>query len=659
MQHTSRNYEEAISQQYLCIMSQIGTCTKDTNNYSQKSLHMNHFCGFVDVTKTANPDLVWHIQVHPNIIVHFLNFSLFHNYWYCDYEYLMVKSKNQKSTFCGNRFPWVYDTFASSVKIIFFTQRFDSKHYWVEVQYYGAHRLNYQHFVEFVEPLAVSNKHFFNNEENSFETFHFISYNILGIMYLSSVNVCSKLQVVCYDGPGIKSPVLPVTYNQSEWTCQSSTFQMVCMITRLDPECPQVPSVSYQAKISSTDDFYNINRTDVKQYLVELKVNKADNTGTSRYRYNIREYYYAFMLIIRTMNVGGPFMLFEGFGCMYGGLYIVNVFENTVTWSHCSKSTESTDFRHVLTIDSSLVLIHYGGYSGNIIHFLAYYEINLHLMYRLPSTTIEGDTATIPVRPAQRKLLMVQSFMMNLRHVRHINIKVKMGNTQKLSVEFTVFGGSKSCVYCTVFFAPRPSNITGRNYDVQICKKISSRRDHIQSVFINISMCDTFTSLSWTVLFSAATDIHLRADVPLKGWNQTDYQFLPVFILKVHHLSRQAERHPAWFLVYMKKTQEIPHYAIWKVWMEVHRTVTQVLFEVFNNSTSSAVYQWYHHRVSDLYMAIDKAVNLLFKTENITSGYIATFTVWFIRHFIYEDSINEFVPKQMPDLSYITFHKHR
>ena len=252
----ARNYEEAINQQYLCILQQIRTCTKDTNNYLHNHMYMNHFCGFIDVRKAVNPDVVWHIQVQPNVIVHFLNFSLFHNYWYCDCEYLMVTRKKVYDKFCGNRLPWLLDSFASSVKIIFITQRFNSMRYWVELLYYGAHRLHYKDLTVFI-PFPFSITFYLNNEENAFEIFHIITHDITSTVYLSAVNVCSQLQLVCYDGPGIKSPLLPVIYNQSERTCRSTTFQMVCMITGLDPECPHVPRISYQTKKSSKGDFYS------------------------------------------------------------------------------------------------------------------------------------------------------------------------------------------------------------------------------------------------------------------------------------------------------------------------------------------------------------------------------------------------------------------
>ena len=87
-------------------------------------------------------------------------------------------------------------------------------------------------------------------------------------------------------------------------------------------------------------------------------------------------------------------------------------------------------------------------------------------------------------------------------------------------------------------------------------------------------------------------------------------------------------------------------------------TIARVLFEVLKNSTS-AVYQWNHQSVTDVHTTIDKAANFLFETENVPSGSRVTFTLWFIRHLIYEDSINEFVPKQMSGPSYITFHKFR
>ena len=64
-------------------------------------------------------------------------------------------------------------------------------------------------------------------EQKGFESFHFVSNGRLNTAQLTVVNMYSREQVVCYDDPGIKSPALQFTYNQSIWECLSFIFQML------------------------------------------------------------------------------------------------------------------------------------------------------------------------------------------------------------------------------------------------------------------------------------------------------------------------------------------------------------------------------------------------------------------------------------------------
>ena len=205
--------------------------------------------------------------MRPNIHINFLRFFLFHNYWFCDFEYLKVITKHKSSIFCGNRFPWLYDVSDSSVKIIFSTQRLGSKHYSLELQYHGAYALNFQHCVilaprldrrrlDTILPWIKTDLP--NLEENKFVSFHFISKFSLELLTVTIVNMCTSncchQDVVCYDGPGIKSPILPIKSNvsASHLTCKSSTFQMVCIFSRPSFTCKpsKVPYVRYQTERS-------------------------------------------------------------------------------------------------------------------------------------------------------------------------------------------------------------------------------------------------------------------------------------------------------------------------------------------------------------------------------------------------------------------------
>ena len=208
-----RNYREAIQHQYMCICASTRTCAVDTNAHYYNSIHLDHFCGFISLSNFTQCEITWSIYVVPNIHINFLNCSLFEltSYWQCDFEYLRAVTTDTNSTFCGRRLPWVYDASDSLVKLIFFTERFGYHQYQLEFQYYGAHVPNNKHFVLFMKPSGLSDMHMPNINQNEFETFHFISGHRLDVVYLAAVNVCSTQQVVCYDGPGMKSPAIHCT----------------------------------------------------------------------------------------------------------------------------------------------------------------------------------------------------------------------------------------------------------------------------------------------------------------------------------------------------------------------------------------------------------------------------------------------------------------
>ena len=258
----TKNYREAVHHQYSCISSLTWTCIRDLNVYTPSSvISLDYFCGFIDGQNVRQSNTIWHIHVKPNILVHFTKFSLFNNYWYCDAELLKVTSEKKVSTFCGNRLPWVYDAFAPSVSITLSTQSFRSTHYQMELQYYGAHVPSSQYFVVLLGPSSVIKPHVNDQSRNKFETFHFISNSKLNIVNVALVNMCSKQQIACHDGPGIKSPTLQLLCNQSECKCLSTTFQTFCELSTSDASCLNVHQLNYHAVPARQDEFKLITKT--------------------------------------------------------------------------------------------------------------------------------------------------------------------------------------------------------------------------------------------------------------------------------------------------------------------------------------------------------------------------------------------------------------
>ena len=272
----------------------------------------------------------------PNIHISFLTFSLFElrRYWRCDIEYLRAVTTNKNSTFCGSRLPWVYDASDSLVNLTFFTEQFGFHKYQLEFQYYGAHVSNNQHFVLFMKPSGISDMHVPNIKQNEFETFHFISGHRLEVVYLAAVNVCSAQQVVCYDGPGTKSPA--ILGNQS--TYQSSTFQMVCKISRPNPECMKAPRLIFQGMQQTTEEFGRIENIAGVNYCYSKLIIAETAKGNSKYIYNFISFSVLMMkpnckyfgksnvwINMGKVDISFPYMLYEEQSCIYGGVYIFDM----------------------------------------------------------------------------------------------------------------------------------------------------------------------------------------------------------------------------------------------------------------------------------------------------------------------------------------------
>ena len=398
----TKSYREAVSHQYLCISSLTWTCIMDAINYSSNSvISLDYFCGFIDVQNAIQPYTIWNVNLKPNIHVQFVEFVLSHNYWYCDYEYLKILSNNKSSTFCGKRLPWASDACDSLLTIIFLTRRVDSEYYQVQMQYYGSYLKKYEHFVMDIQQSSMINTHLLNTEQNVLESFHFISNSKRDSLHLKAINMCNTNQVVCYDGPGIKSPTIQGTDNHSVWECQSSTFQMVCEFSSVDPSCMEVPHLHYHAVNATEEDFnilsfncsWNLNFAEFCEIMLAI----PESTGTTKYIAHSLLHAHSLLMgydfvyfncyslqidpdhinfFIKEMSISLPYMMYEGYSCMYGGIYIIRALTSgdDEVLSHCAQRLRKGLAVTVKDQEFVVVIIHYGGYSGQTIKLVAQFD---------------------------------------------------------------------------------------------------------------------------------------------------------------------------------------------------------------------------------------------------------------------------------------------
>ena len=680
-----RNYREAIQHQYMCICARTRTCAVDTNAHYYNSIHLDHFCGFISLSNFTQCEITWSIYVVPNIHINFLNFSLFEltSYWQCDFEYLRAVTTNKNSTFCGRRLPWVYDASDSLVKLIFITERFGVQEYQLQFQYYGAYITNNQHFVLFMEPSGRSDMHMPNINQNEFETFHFISGHRLEVVYLAAVNVCSTQQVVCYDGPGMKSPAIHC--NQS--TYQSSTFQMVCKFSRPNSGCLTAPRLIFQVMKQTIGDFRRIRRIERKWGNLLIHMNEIANS-TSKYIYSNSltsicgwyPYNYTAVLEIKKVNISFPYMLHEQQSCMYGGVYIIDKSSSSDLYgdevlSLCDTRTEFDI--NIPNWNFSILIIHYEHYSGEQINFEAEIPVRScrgKLVLRQNSMAANGHRMNINLTSAmflKRSYVFVESYLLDLIEIQYAHIVFDVNPLAVYEITFSVHppDNSESCVYCMVFFAKQSSNFEARHYDADLFHKHFQLIERFEYVVINMSACDIFTFPVWSLRIYQYRFGNFR-----RTYNKTDFQILDPLSWNVFDYTDEfGLTGPIWFIIHVQPPEDVPHYAIWKVCVGVAAGMSHVYMEVLTDShRSSSVYEWDHHghisrsifewdkrNFTHVYMTVDTGINFFFNytdRNEIPVGTILTQLI-FTRQPLYDERLA--ISNKIPKLDTCTFYNTR
>ena len=654
----------------------------DVNAYSHSSsIFLDYFCGFIDGRNALQSRTIWNIHMKPNINIHFLKFILFDNYWYCDYEYLRVKSNDKSTTFCGNRLPWMHDASDTRVTIILMTLPTGTKNYQLELLYYGVYVPNYECFILFTQPFSATNLHYLNAEQNALESIHFISSGRLDTLEVNVVGLCTRGrprmdEAVCYDGPGIKSPILPFASKRTRCGCRSSTFQMMCIVSRVH-KCSQISFFWYQALrfdikyIKNVVSMSKIGNSD--STMRSLEIDKSDSRGTTKYIYyhppTISSAYYALHII--GMNISFPYMFSEGNSCMYGGVYIirsVSVNHSEIA-SFCTpnsnKESDISDFRSTRyvtdLINISIVIIHYAEYSTARIMFYAEYKVFgfiEHLKLNPKYLSEETVSITMPKVAAPDYDFYVWSYILKLRKIQYINIT--LNDKDLLFVTLAAYFRT-SCINITVLYSPHPSNIRGRKYDQETRYWHISFEiyDFIHAIFINMTACNLHDVPVWGLLVnkthfssSARYNINTTQNFLLSARERLIFQ----------HINRGVVP-PFWVMVHMRKPEDIPDYATWRVFIQACYKVSHTYIEAsIDDYGSSSVYAWnYFKSPGDFYITVSKAVNIVFESSvSVTHEKCAkALTVLFVRHFIYDDRVTKYVSGQTPEQSHFTFHNKR
>ena len=286
-------------------------------------------------------------------------------------------------------------------------------------------------------------------------------------------------------------------------------------ISRADNVCTNIPHLLYHTMRAGDDQVKNLTHIGgaIETIVSRVQLHKRDSfsKGTYKYIYFHRAKFRG-SLEIWDSNVSFPFMLYEGSSCLYGGIFIVQTLlsmESEII-SLCTPVSNSERYR--ILIDDlrnvSVVIIHYSEYSTEKIAFYARYQYKFywHLIYDLnmKDETIEFTVPTFPNSFAGDGKFFISSHQLNLRNIHYINITFENKNIIRfvLSITYgTLEVHNHSWFHTTVFYSPHPSNIKGRQYDVEMIDMYHTRTvtriDFIQFIFISMSTSNIFDAPVW------------------------------------------------------------------------------------------------------------------------------------------------------------------
>ena len=261
-------------------------------------------------------------------------------------------------------------------------------------------------------------------------------------------------------------------------------------------------------------------------------------------------------------------------------------------------------------------------------------------------------------------VLYLQSLLLKLRKVQHIYINIQHNDVTKITFKTERSG---DCIYCTVIYAPHLNNVWGRQYDTEVSNKAFQRRDLIQSIYINMSICSAFIFPIWS--------LSIKRDYGFANhrYNFTHYLFLSHSLLQKYHKFLEGYAFPIWYLVYVINPN--PN-VIWRVWIDTCHTVSHVSIEVPTDAyLSSSVYKWnLCNNIDNVYMTIDKTANILFMLDDVITNVIISdvfsddiitnvtcdvFNIWFLPHFIYDEGIGNDTVLETLEHSYFILYNLR
>ena len=422
-------------------------------------------------------------------------------------------------------------------------------------------------------------------------------------------------------------------------------------------------------------DYKNLVRMTKIKHQTSLEFQRFDGKGTTKYVYYhpatvpaISDYVFR----IDIMELTSPYMLTEGSSCLYGGVYIVQTLLNKdiEILSRCTSidTSESVNPAYISDLcNVSIVIILYNEYSTRVFLSARYMYSYGDKITTITSTEVDykEDIISITVPNIKRNEgIRIYSYLLKLRKVQSIDL---VFNDKEKFLYINLF--RRPCTNIVIFYLQQYSTIMRRKYDQETSNfqigfdesdnekpVFSKMHGDLQSIFLNMSACNLFSVPKWKISIQIRWE---RFQVPKV--NATMSITLPQTVVYTTRRTSKFTLHPFWVMVHIQKPQDVPPSAIWRIWIQVYDTVFRVLLEVHTDNESSLIYGWNHfHSADDIYITVNKTVNLLFESNNsATKKHSDIFRMHFTRHFVYNNRITKYNNEKTPQQRHFTFYNQR
>ena len=539
--HSSFDLRETMLQFGRCAGIALRPCYQDdtTGSRSDPVSVLHDPCGFIDSQKVPLYNYRWRITSNQTVWVDILKFSLYFLDFPCSVEYIGIKDSDKENQYCGSRVPWKYYSVSSTVFVTFISNgqlqtRGEFQLFFQEGEHVCHLTRIFQAVLTEQEPISSELKH----DETQF--LYVIAHRLHQIHVTTSSCWAGTHIAAVYDGPGIKSPQIPLSANIT-----SSAFIMLIVvtneysITRLR-NCQPYLIMKYKSIYKENNNCmeYAIPTS----YCGKIEISIGNNTlGTERCIWKVPSY--AKMLLIDDKDaLERPETLLDDERCIYGGIYVYskrNGTELQEVFSKCRKDTHLEPLEFIVEENTETVIgaVVFYPYSKLINQTFAYttssYAVGLYSKYnkRITDCNIEKvceSNITLPTESYYHTCH--HDVMFHAQYVGHSDMSINITLPKLLapapgSPTYRVYFKSSLCYtpphYCTCVHFKVKNHMNFVSYYVEDANhaenSITRNKQGYEvdinlasSLYINVSACVGKAHKAWwLVTFKANYTLHI------------------------------------------------------------------------------------------------------------------------------------------------------